>query len=223
MPVFNERDTIEAIIDRVLAVDVDKELVIVDDASTDGTREWLRDYAAGAPGHVRVFFHDVNGGKGAAVAKGVEESRGAIVVFQDADLEYEPEEYARLIVPIVDGASDVVYGSRFLGEHRDFSGAHFYGNKLLTGLTNLIYGSRLTDMETCYKCFRREVIAGMTIRARRFDLEPEVTAKALRAGHAIVEVPISYTARGFHEGKKITWRDGFSAVWTLVRCRFNKR
>lgn len=218
MPVYNEMQTIEEITKRVLAVTVNKELVIVDDGSRDGTREWLQNWQK--PENVRIHFHKKNGGKGSALQTGIKHAKGDVIIFQDADLEYNPEEYPRLIEPIRKGNADVVYGSRFKGEHRAFMFHHYVGNKFLTLTTNLLYNTCLTDMETCYKMFRREVLEGVPIRSRRFDVEPEITAKIHKRGYKVYEVPISYSGRDFDEGKKITWRDGFVALWTLIKYRF---
>lgn len=218
MPVYNEIQTIEEITKRVLAVDVPKELVIVDDGSRDGTRDWLNKWDK--PDNVRIYFHKKNGGKGSALQTGIKQAKGDVIIFQDADLEYNPEEYSRLLEPILKGNADVVYGSRFKGEHRAFMFHHYVGNKFLTLMTNVLYNTCLTDMETCYKMFRREVLEGVPIRCRRFDVEPEITAKIHKRGYKVYEVPISYSGRDFDEGKKITWRDGFVAIWTLLKYRF---
>ncbi len=217
MPVYNEEKTVAEIIDRILRIKIDKELVIVDDCSTDGTREILK--RIDSP-FVKVRYHSENRGKGAAIRTALGEVTGEVVTIQDADLEYAPEEYPRLLSPIADGASGVVYGSRFLkGGSRSMSLFRF-GNWFLTTVTNLLYGAHLTDMETCYKMFRAELIKGISLEANRFDFEPEITAKLLLQGEKILEVPISYTGRDFLEGKKITWRDGISALRCLLRCRF---
>jgi glycosyltransferase involved in cell wall biosynthesis len=238
MPVYNERATLEEIVHRVRAVNLtvdpdgrntllggpirmDREIVIVDDGSTDGTRNILDTWRDENPPDMQIEYHRHNGGKGAALRTGFERASGDIIVVQDADLEYDPRDYVKLLEPILEGRSPVVYGSRFIGGPRSaMSLSHTLGNKLLTVLTNLLFGTALTDMETCYKCFRRDVITGMKLRSRRFEIEPELTAKILRRGYSIFEVPISYNGREFHEGKKITWRDGFSAVSTLVKYRF---
>ncbi len=220
MPVYNEKATIAAIIGRVLAVPIDKELIIVDDGSTDGTRQILKKYAGRE--NIKIFLHTRNKGKGAALSTGLKHISGDIVIFQDADLEYHPEEYPRLLEPILKGEADVVYGSRFKGAGRAFLFWHLMGNKLLNFVTNLLYNSTLTDMETCYKVFRRDVVEHLNIESRRFNVEPEVTAKILKRKYRVFEVPISYSGRDFAEGKKITWRDGFSALWTLIKYRFKK-
>jgi glycosyltransferase involved in cell wall biosynthesis len=219
MPVFNERDTIVKIIERVTAVPVDKELVIVDDWSSDGTRDLLKGFESREG--VRVLYHPHNLGKGAAVRTGIRECSGDIVIIQDADLEYSPEEYPRLIEPIVRGAADVVYGSRFYGTHRVFMVWHYLGNKFLTSLTNVLYNTMLTDMETCYKVFRAEVIKGLNLRSNRFDIEPEITAKLFKNRKLrVYEMPITYDGRDYDEGKKIHWYDALPAVWALVKYRF---
>lgn len=170
---------------------------------------------------MRIVFHECNGGKGAALRTGFEQASGDIFIIQDADLEYDPRDYVKLIEPLLEGRSPVIYGSRFSGGPRSaMSLSHTLGNKLLTIFTNLLFGTSLSDMETCYKCFRRDVIANMPLRSRRFEIEPELTAKILKRGYAIFEVPISYNGRNFHEGKKISWQDGFSAVRTLLKYRF---
>lgn len=238
MPVYNERSTLAEIVDRVREVDLtvdatgtnpilhgpirlEREIVIVDDGSTDGTRDILTQWMAKPCRDIKIIFHPQNGGKGAALRTGFEHATGDLIVIQDADLEYDPRDYIKLIEPILEGRSPVVYGSRFSGGPRAaMSLAHTLGNKMLTVITNVLYGTSLSDMETCYKCFRRDVIAGVPLRSRRFEIEPELTAKILKRGYTIFEVPISYNGRAFHEGKKITWRDGFVAVRTLAKYRF---
>jgi len=219
IPVYNEKNTIQKIVDLVEAVKlvdgIDKEIIIVDDGSTDGTRDILSKIV----GH-KIVLHEKNKGKGAAVRTGLKEAGGDYILIQDADLEYDPEEYVLLLKPILNGRADVVYGSRMLGSH---TATHFYyylGNKLVTFITNLLYNSSITDMETCYKVFRREVIKNIELESNRFNIEPEITAKVLKK-HRIYEVPISYSARGFDEGKKISWKDGLSAILTLIKYRFS--
>ncbi len=219
MPVYNEKNTIRQIIDRVLSVNINKELVIVDDCSKDGTSEILKEEYANNP-MVRLFHHEKNRGKGAAIQLGFREAKGNIVIIQDADLEYYPEEYSLLLKPIIDGKADVVYGSRFLGAHRVFMFWHYQGNRFLTFMTNMLYNTMLTDMETCYKAFRAEVIKNMNLRSNRFNIEPEITAKVFKQGYRVYEVPISYDGRGYEEGKKITWKDGIFAILTLIKYRF---
>jgi len=217
IPVFNECRTIREIVRQVAAVPVDKEILVVDDGSTDGTREIL----AGLDGKdgVRVFLQPENRGKGAAVSVGFQNARGDVVVVQDADLEYDPREYTKLLQPIEDGRADVVYGSRFLGggPRRVLYFWHTVGNRFLTLVSNMFTNLNLTDMESCYKMFRREVVQSMAIESRRFGIEPEITAKVARRGYRVYEVPISYYGRTYEEGKKIGWKDAFSALWTIVR------
>jgi glycosyltransferase involved in cell wall biosynthesis len=220
MPAYNERDTIEEIIRRVLAVPLRIELIVVDDASTDGTREILQALALALP--FKLLLQPHNRGKGAALRRGFAEVTGDIVVIQDADLEYSPEEYPELLELICAGRADVVYGSRFIGRHRVFLFTHFLGNRLLTGLTNMLYNTMLTDMETCFKMMRVDVLRSMTLRSERFGIEPELTAKIFKRGYRVYEVPITYDGRGYEEGKKITWKDGVVAVWTLLKYRFTE-
>jgi len=220
MPAFNERETIEEIIRRVLAVPLRIELVVIDDASTDGTRDILQTLAAALS--FKLLLQPHNRGKGAALARGFAEVTGDIVVIQDADLEYSPEEYPELIELICTGRADVVYGSRFIGRHRVFLFTHFLGNRLLTLLTNMLYNTMLTDMETCFKAMRVDVLRSMTLRSERFGIEPELTAKIFKRGYRVYEVPITYDGRGYEEGKKITWKDGIVAVWTLLKYRFTE-
>ena len=219
MPCYNERETIREIVARVRAVPMSLELVVVDDGSTDGTREILAELERDG---LRVLYHPGNRGKGAALSTGFASARGDVFVIQDTDLEYDPAELPELFEPIRRGAADVVYGTRFGGKpQRVHMFWHKVGNRLLTFLTNLLYNCTLTDMETCYKMFRREVVEGITIRARRFDVEPELTAKILKAKKwRVYEIPISYYGRSYEEGKKINWRDGLHAIWTLLRYRF---
>jgi glycosyltransferase involved in cell wall biosynthesis len=218
MPAYNERDTIEEIIRRVLAVPLRIELIVVDDASTDGTRDILQALAPVLA--FRLLLQPGNRGKGAALRRGFAEVSGDIVVIQDADLEYSPEEYPQLIELISDGRADVVYGSRFIGRHRVFLFTHYVGNRVLTMLTNVLYNTILSDMETCFKAMRVDVVRSMTLRSDRFGIEPELTAKIFKRGYRVYEVPITYDGRGYDEGKKITWRDGVVAVWTLLKYRF---
>ena len=220
MPVFNERDTIEEIIHRVLAVSLRIELIVIDDASTDGTSQIL-DQLQQAHGFVLLKQPRTNG-KGAALRRGIAAVTGDLVIFQDADLEYSPEEYPMLTELICTGRADVVYGSRFLGRHRVFLLTHYLGNRLLTFITNVLYNTMLTDMETCYKVMRTDVLRSMELKSDGFGIEPEITAKVFKRRYRVYEVPISYDGRGYEEGKKITWRDGVVALWVLVKYRFTE-
>lgn len=218
IPVYNEIKTISEIIRRVLAVDLEKELVIVDDGSTDGTRDFLGKLD---DSRIRVFFQERNQGKGAAVRRGIQEAAGEVIVIQDADLEYDPEEYHDLIAPILDGRADVVFGSRFRGSTvRVHMFWHYVGNRLLTLVSNMFTNLNLTDMEVCYKMFRSEVIKGIRLRSNCFGFEPEVTAKVAKRRCRIYEVPISYSGRDYSEGKKIGWKDAVVAFYCIVRYRF---
>lgn len=237
MPVYNERPYIEEIVHRVQEVDLRKEIIIVDDGSTDGTRQLLLDLqkrqAAGEreaeilDGRVRLLlenlrflFQDKNRGKGAALRLGFAEATGDILLVQDADLEYDPRDYGRLLEPILDGRADVVYGSRFLGgPQRVHYFWHYAANKLLTLLSDMLTNLKISDMETCYKVFRREVVAGIRLKSNRFGFEPEITAKISKGRWRVYEVPISYSGRVYEEGKKITWRDGLIALWCIFRYR----
>lgn len=218
IPVYNERDTFMTLLERVLATPFEREVLIVDDCSTDGTRELLQAYSNP---DVRIFYHEVNRGKGAALRTAFGHATGDVVLIQDADLEYDPEEYPRLIEPIAKDLADVVYGSRFLGgQHRVLFFWHSVGNQVLTTFSNMMTNLNLTDMETCYKVFRREVIQSIPLKSDRFGFEPEVTAKIARRGYRVYETPISYHGRTYEEGKKIGWRDGVQAIWTILRYHF---
>ena len=235
IPVYNERAYIEQVLLRVQAVDLEKEVLVIDDGSTDGTRELLHDFeqkqAAGQREiavqngrallpleNIRFIFQDRNQGKGAAMRRGFEMVNGDVVLVQDADLEYDPKDYHKLLEPIFDGRADVVYGSRFLGgPQRVHYFWHYVGNKFLTLLSDMLTNLKLTDMETCYKVFRREVVQSFRLKSDRFGFEPECTAKVARGNWRIYEVPISYSGRTYAEGKKITWKDGFATLWYILR------
>jgi glycosyltransferase involved in cell wall biosynthesis len=220
IPVYDEVETITEIVSRVQAVAFEKEIVIVDDYSTDGTREHLREINQ-AHENLKVLYHDHNQGKGAALRTGFQAVTGDVVVIQDADLEYDPREYPLLLAPIVDGRADVVYGSRFLGgPHRVLFFWHYLGNKFVTLLSNMFTNLNLTDMETCYKVFKREVLDEITVKSNRFGFEPEFTAKIAKKGLRIYETPISYSGRTYAEGKKIGWKDGIKAVFAIFWFRF---
>jgi glycosyltransferase involved in cell wall biosynthesis len=217
IPVFNERATVAELLRRVQAVAIDKEVILVDDGSSDGTREILAGLA-GRPG-IRVIHHERNRGKGAALRTGFAAAHGDVVLVQDADLEYDPEDYHALLQPILAGKADVVLGSRFVGggPHRVLYYWHYVGNRLLTTLSNVFTNLNLSDMETCYKVFRREVLAGLDIEEARFGFEPEIVAKVARGHWRVYEVGVSYSGRTYGEGKKIGWRDGVRAVWCILK------
>ena len=219
IPVFNERGTISELLDKVeavnLGVGIEKEIIIIDDFSTDGTREILKTMED----KFVILYHDRNYGKGMALRTGIKEITGDYVVVQDADLEYDPQEYSKLIEALGDGKTRVVYGSRFSGNYEDMSNLHYWGNKFLTLVTNVLYGVLLTDMETCYKCFTKEALNKIlpTLGANRFDIEPEITATVSKAKLRIIELPISYSRRSYADGKKIGWKDGIQAIWTIIK------
>ena len=220
IPVYNEVETIKEIVSRVQAVDLEKEIIIVDDGSTDGTREQLPEITLSQK-NIKVFYHDRNQGKGAALRTGFEAATGDIVIIQDADLEYDPREYPVLLEPILDGRADIVYGSRFLGgPHRVLFFWHYLGNKFLTLLSNALTNLNLTDMETCYKVFKREVLSDIQLKSNRFGFEPEFTAKIAKKEVRIYETPISYSGRTYAEGKKIGWKDGVKAIVAIIWFRF---
>jgi glycosyltransferase involved in cell wall biosynthesis len=221
VPVYNERNTVAEIIRRIRAVDLPLklEVIAVDDGSSDGSDKVL---SALQDSTVRLICHPVNRGKGAAVRTGIDAANGDLILIQDADLEYDPDDWPKLLEPIMKGKAKVVYGSRFTGERRNMFPSHWVGNRILTLITNVLYRSTLSDMETCYKLFDAEILKGFAIVSDRFDFEPEITAKILRRGYRIYEVPISYAGREMSEGKKITWRDGIGAIVALFRYRFDR-
>ncbi len=218
MPIYNERATLRQVVERVLAVPLEIELICVDDGSRDGSRQILHELEARHP-QVRVFLQPRNMGKGAALRRGIQESTGDFVIIQDADLEYDPAEYPLLLRPLVEGKADVVYGSRFLGSgpHRVLYFWHFVGNSILTVISNALTNINLSDMETCYKVFRREVIQSIPIEENRFGFEPEITVKIAKRRLRVYEVGISYSGRTYEEGKKIGWKDGVRALWCMVK------
>lgn len=226
IPVYNEINTLESILDKVKEVDflsLEKEIIMVDDASKDGTRELLKKIEEeDTQNRYKIYYHAKNMGKGAAIRTALSYATGDIIIIQDADLEYDPQDYVDLIKLIMDNKADVVYGSRLSGgkPSRSFKFMHLIGNKFLTLLTNILYDTTLTDMETCYKAFRSDVIKNITIKSNRFDFEPEITAKVLKRKYHLYEAPISYYGRDYQEGKKITWLDGFGAIAALVKYRF---
>jgi glycosyltransferase involved in cell wall biosynthesis len=221
VPVFNERNTLVEILRRMRAVElpdgIEREIIVVDDGSNDGTRDVLNQVGDST---VRVVMHESNLGKGAALRTGFAHATGDYVLVQDADLEYDPEDWPKLLNPVLRGRARVVYGSRFTGERRNMLLLHWMGNRFLSMTTNVLFNTTLSDMETCYKLFDRDLVDDMKLQSNRFDIEAEITAKVLKRGIRIYEVPISYSGREFDEGKKITWRDGFAALWTLVKYRF---
>src|SRR6266545_5938596 len=218
MPAYNERQTIEEMIRRVLAVPIRTELIVVDDGSKDGTRDILARLASELT--FKLVLQPANGGKGAALRRGFQEVTGDLVIIQDADLEYSPEEFPQLIELICQGRADVVYGSRFLGRHRVFLFTHYLGNRVMTLATNILYNTMLTDMETCYKAMHVDVLRSLTLRSNGFGIEPELTAKIFKRGYRVYEIPITYAGRGYDQGKKITWTAGFVALWVLLKYRF---
>ena len=223
IPVYNERGMVEEVLQRVAEAPLRKEVIVVDDGSDDGSREILERLSEHAtlPDGLLILFHERNRGKGAAVRTGIAQATGDWILIQDADLEYDPRDYPQLLAPLLDGRADVVYGSRFLGgagQTRYFH--HYLANRFLTFVTNLLTNLKLTDMETGYKVFRRQVLDGIRLRSNGFEFEPEITAKVARNGYRIYEVPISYNSRSYREGKKITWVDGLKALWALFRYRF---
>ena len=221
IPVYNEKATVIELLERVLAVDAPLEIILVEDGSTDGTPELLRAEVEGRYPNVRVIYHDKNRGKGAAIVTAISHATGDFLIVQDADLEYDPHEYLALLPPLIEGRADVVYGSRFLGSIENMKFANWLANRILTVAANLLFpGARLTDEATCYKMLRLSLLKSLDLRSRRFDFCPEVTAKVLRRGIRIVEVPIRYSARTMAEGKKIHWTDGVDALRALIKYRF---
>lgn len=224
IPVYNEKKTIRKTIDKVKNTqlrNISKEIIVVDDCSNDGTREILKNIGDKS---LKILYHEKNMGKGSAILRGLKDAAGDIILIQDADLEYNPKEYKRLLKPIIENKSEVVYGSRFNSIRKNLKKMyklHYIGNLFLTFMTNLLYGVKITDMETGYKVFTREVIKNMTLNANRFDFEPEITAKIIKRGYKIYEVPISFKGRKFDEGKKITWIDGVKAAYYLIKYRFS--
>lgn len=217
IPAYNEKYTIKIIIDKVRKVPINKEIIVIDDCSTDGTRNLIKEYSENYT-EVCAFYHDKNRGKGAALRTGLDNATGDIIIIQDADLEYDPAEYFRLLKPILDGRADMVYGSRFIGEtHRVLFFWHYVANKILTTISNMLTNLNLTDMETCYKVFKREAISDITLVSNRFGIEPEITAKIAKKGLRIYETPISYSGRDYGQGKKIGWKDAIAAFWYTLR------
>ncbi len=219
IPVYNEVNTLIPILEKLESIDfygLEKEIILIDDYSTDGTKELYKNL------NYKVLYHEKNMGKGASLRDGFKEATGDIVTIQDADLEYNPEDLLPLVKAVLDNEADVAYGSRFMNidKSKNFMLTHFLGNKMLTIITNLLYGATLTDMETCYKVFKAEYVKHLNIKSNRFDFEPEITAKVLKQGARLKEVPITYVARGFEEGKKISWKDGFAAIFALIKFRF---
>lgn len=219
IPVYNEYNTLNKILAKIENIDfygLNKEIILIDDCSTDGTKELYKDL------NYKVLYHERNLGKGAALRDGFKEATGDIVTIQDADLEYNPEDLLPLVKVVMDNKADVAYGSRFMNidMSKDYMLTHLLGNKALTIITNILYGANLTDMETCYKVFKSEYVKNLNIKSNRFDFEPEITAKVLKQGARLKEVPISYNARSFDEGKKISWKDGFAAIFALIKFRF---
>ena len=217
IPVYNEKPTLQELVNRVQKVKLNKEIILVDDASTDGSRQIVKKLAQN-PG-IKAIFHDRNQGKGMAIRTGIKHSQGDYTIIQDADLEYVPRDFLKLLKPIQDDKAQVVYGSRFTGEHRNMFFWHWVANQALTLITNVLYNTTLSDMETCYKVFPTKLLKSLKLNCRRFEFEPEVTAKILRQGIRIYEVPISYAGREYSEGKKIAWHDGIIALFTLIRYR----
>ena len=219
IPAYNERNTIAESVRRArdCELPIERKVIIVDDGSTDGTRDIIGKLEDST---VRVVLKETNGGKGTAIRRGFDVARGDLIVVHDADLEYDPRDWVRMLRPMQDGVAKVVYGSRFTGERRNMMFWHWMGNRFLSLVTNILYNTTISDMETCYKMVDAELLKSLSLKANKFDIEPEITAKLLRLGNRIYEVPIRYAGREIDEGKKISWRDGFPALWTLVRLRF---
>jgi glycosyltransferase involved in cell wall biosynthesis len=215
IPAYNEIDTIPEVLDRVRAENFDKEIIVVDDRSTDGTREFLRKQK-----DIKLIEHEHNFGKGASIKTALEHVTGDVVIIQDADLEYDPADYPKLVQPIIEGKADIVYGTRFAGQKPKMRLANYIANKLFAWLATVLYGVRITDEATCYKAFRTEAIKSIQLKCKRFDFCPEVTARLLKRGWRYAEVPISYQARTYGQGKKIKWFDGVQCIWTLLKYRF---
>ncbi|MBI5476765.1 MAG: glycosyltransferase family 2 protein [Ignavibacteriales bacterium] len=219
IPVYNEERSLKQLLDKVLNVKLEKEIIIIDDYSTDNSRKIIEEYSKHSD--IKTVFHKKNSGKGKAIRSGIEHITGDVVIIQDADLEYEPEDYPKLIQPIIDGKTNVVYGSRELGTTHQHSYFSFYiGGKFLSWLTNILYESNITDEPTCYKVFKADLLKSVNLKCERFEFCPEVTAKVLKRGEQIVELPIHYYPRTKNEGKKIKWKDGIEAIWTLLKYKF---
>ncbi len=223
IPIFNEKATLAEVVARVQAVDLDKELILVDDGSTDGSRDVLRGWEANPPAdNMKIVYHVQNQGKGAAIATGLTRVNGDVVIIQDADLEYDPQDYHALLAPFADETVRVVYGSRNLRPNPRSTFSFYWGGRLLSWVANLLYGSRITDEATCYKLFRANLLKELGIESKGFEFCPEMTGKILRRGIPVHEVPVSYQPRLWHEGKKIKWQDGLTAIWVLLKYRFKK-
>ena len=224
IPLYNEEEFIGEILARVIAAPLpgtlSREVVVVDDGSTDDSAQLVEEAIERWPGMIRLFRQEKNQGKGAAVRRAIPETTGDVIIIQDADLEYSPEEYPELLDLIIRGKADAVFGSRFIGRHRCFLFTHYLANLFLNLVANILYNTTLTDMETCFKAIRTDVVKSFQLRSNRFGIEPELTAKLFKAGARVYEVPITYEGRDYSEGKKITWKDGFPALWTLIKYRF---